>query len=123
MKKNTEALLVASKETSLEVNAEKTKSMFMSRQQNARQNHDMKTDNTSFKNVAKFKYLETTLPLMKKLRAEGVREYGAQEDIWAYEGGSKRRIDKMHSEELHEFVAIPLSMLKQWFQFKNSYEF
>jgi hypothetical protein len=29
----------------------------------------------------------------------------------------------MHSEELHEFVAIPLSMLKQWFQFKNSYEF
>jgi hypothetical protein len=34
MKKNTEALLVASKETGQEVNADKTKYMVMSRDQN-----------------------------------------------------------------------------------------
>jgi len=36
VKKNTEALVVASKETGLEVNADKTKYMFMSRDQKAR---------------------------------------------------------------------------------------
>jgi hypothetical protein len=30
---------------------------------------------------------------------------------------------KSNTEELHEFVKIPLSTLKQWFQFLNSYEF
>jgi len=35
VKKNTEALLVASKETGLEVNGDKTKYMVMSRDQNA----------------------------------------------------------------------------------------
>jgi hypothetical protein len=39
IKKNTEALVVASKEIGLEVNAEKTKYVVMSRDQNAGQNH------------------------------------------------------------------------------------
>jgi hypothetical protein len=38
IRKNTEALAIASKETGLEVNAEKTKYMVMSRDQNAGQN-------------------------------------------------------------------------------------
>jgi hypothetical protein len=38
IRKSTEALLIASKETGLEVNAEKTKYMVMSRDQNAGQN-------------------------------------------------------------------------------------
>jgi hypothetical protein len=38
IKKNTEALLIASKEIGLEVNSEKTKYMVMSRDQNAGQN-------------------------------------------------------------------------------------
>jgi hypothetical protein len=48
IKKNTEALIVASKEIGPEVNAEKTKHMVMSRNQNAGQNHNIKIDNKSF---------------------------------------------------------------------------
>jgi len=40
-------LIVASKETGLEVNADKTKYMVMSRDQNAGQSHSMKSDNSS----------------------------------------------------------------------------
>jgi hypothetical protein len=61
IKKNTEALVVGSKEIGLEVNAEKTKYMIMSRNQNAGQNHNMKIDNNSFERVEQFKYFGTTL--------------------------------------------------------------
>jgi hypothetical protein len=44
IKKNTKALVVASKEIGLEVNAEKTKYVVMSHNQNARQNHNIKLD-------------------------------------------------------------------------------
>jgi hypothetical protein len=57
VKKNTEALVVASKELRLEVNAEKTKYMVMSRNQNAGQNHNINLDNKSFERVEQFKYL------------------------------------------------------------------
>jgi hypothetical protein len=39
-----------------EVNAEKTKYMLLSRRQNAGKNHDMKTANRYFENVAQLKY-------------------------------------------------------------------
>jgi hypothetical protein len=42
MKKNTETLIVASKEVGLEINVEKTKCMLLSRQQNVGQNRDIK---------------------------------------------------------------------------------
>jgi hypothetical protein len=54
IKKNTEALVVASKEIGLEVNAQKTKYMVMSRNQNAGQNHNIKLDNKSFGRVEQF---------------------------------------------------------------------
>jgi hypothetical protein len=60
IKKNTEALLVASKEIGLEVNAEKTKYMVMSQDQNAGHSHNVKVDNTSFERVEQFKYLGIT---------------------------------------------------------------
>jgi ketol-acid reductoisomerase len=44
IRKNIEALLIASKEIGLEVNAEKTKYMVMSRGQNAGQNISIHTD-------------------------------------------------------------------------------
>jgi hypothetical protein len=48
-------------EIELEGNADKTKYMVMSRDQNAGRNHSIKTDNSSFERVEDFKYLETTL--------------------------------------------------------------
>jgi len=61
IKENTETLLEASRDVGLEVNAEKTKYMIMSRHPNSGQNQNIKTANESFENVAKFKYLVTTL--------------------------------------------------------------
>jgi hypothetical protein len=60
-KKNTETVIDASKEVGLEVNTEKTMytSKLTSNHQNEEQNHDTKTANRSFGNVAKFKYLRT----------------------------------------------------------------
>jgi sorting nexin-29 len=61
MKKNVEDLMIASKEIGLEVNAEKTKYMVTSRNQNAGQNHSIKIDTKSFEGVEEFKHLGTTL--------------------------------------------------------------
>jgi hypothetical protein len=47
MKKNKEALIDGSKEVGLEVNTEKTKYMLMPHEQNAWQNHNVKTVNRS----------------------------------------------------------------------------
>jgi hypothetical protein len=44
IKKNPEALVVASKETGLEINADKTKNMVMSLGKNAGRNHNTKID-------------------------------------------------------------------------------
>jgi len=49
MKKNPEALVVASKETGLEVNANETKYMVMSRDQNAGKNHNINLGNNFLK--------------------------------------------------------------------------
>jgi hypothetical protein len=61
IKKNTEAVLDASKEVGLEVNPEKTKYMLMSCSQKIGQKHSIKIANRFFEDVEKFKYLRTTL--------------------------------------------------------------
>jgi hypothetical protein len=61
IKKNTEILINASKEVSLEINVEKTKYMLLSRYQNVGQNRDIKLANRSFENVSPFRYLGTTV--------------------------------------------------------------
>ena len=56
IKRSPGALVVASKETSLEVKAEKSKYMIMSGGQNEGQNQNIKTDNSSFERVEEFQY-------------------------------------------------------------------
>jgi hypothetical protein len=61
IKKNAEASAVASKQTRLEVNADKTKYMVMSRDQNAERSHKRNTDSKSMGRVEQFTYLGTAL--------------------------------------------------------------
>jgi hypothetical protein len=72
IKKNTEALLDGSKEVGLEVNPEKTKYMLMTHNQKIRQKYSIKIANRCFENVAKFKYLATTVrtACTKRLRTD-----------------------------------------------------
>jgi hypothetical protein len=58
IKKNAEGLMIASKEIGLEVNAEKTKYMVMSRNQNTGHNHNIHIDNKSFERVEEFNIWE-----------------------------------------------------------------
>jgi hypothetical protein len=61
IKENAEALVIANKENGLEVNADKIKYMFMSRDQNAGRSHNIKIDNSSSERLEQFRYLGTTL--------------------------------------------------------------
>ena len=61
IKKNTESLVVASKETGLEVNALKCKYMVISLDQNAERSHNTKTNSSSFERVEEFRYVGTTV--------------------------------------------------------------
>jgi hypothetical protein len=63
VKENAEGLLVATKEIGLEVNADKSKYMVMSRDRNAGWGHSVKIDNSSIESVEEFKYLGTMLKL------------------------------------------------------------
>jgi hypothetical protein len=61
IKETAEALVVASKEIGLEVNADETKFMVMSREQNAGRSHSIKIDNNYFEKVEEFEHLGTAL--------------------------------------------------------------
>jgi len=61
LKENAEALVAATRKTGLEVSADKTKYMVMSRDQNAGRIHSVRIDNSTFERVEEFKYLGTTL--------------------------------------------------------------
>ena len=70
VKENAETLIVATKEIGLEVNADKTKYMVMSQDQNAGQSHSMKIDNSSLERVEEFSYLGTTLIHQNSIQEE-----------------------------------------------------
>jgi hypothetical protein len=58
---NKESLIGGIKEVGAEVNTEKAKYMLMSRHQNAGQNRNIMIVNRCFENVARFRYLGTTV--------------------------------------------------------------
>jgi len=61
LKENAEALVAATREIGLEVCADKTKYLVMSRDQNARRIQSVRIDNSTFERVEGFKYLGTIL--------------------------------------------------------------
>jgi hypothetical protein len=70
IKENTETLIEASRDIGLEINAEKTKYMIMSRHPNSGQDQNIRIANESFENVTKFKYMGTTLTSKNDIRDE-----------------------------------------------------
>jgi len=61
LKENAEALVAATREIGLEVSADKTKYMFISRDQNAGQIQSVRIDDSTLESVEGFIYLGTTL--------------------------------------------------------------
>jgi phage gp29-like protein len=61
IKENSKTLLEATRDIGLEINAEETKYMIMSLHPNSGQNQNIRIANEWSENVAKFKYLGTTL--------------------------------------------------------------
>ena len=70
VKEKADALIVASKEIGLEVNADKTKCKIMSRDKNAGRSHNMNIDNSSFECVERVKYSGTTLTKQNCIQEE-----------------------------------------------------
>jgi hypothetical protein len=70
VQENTGSLEAASKDFGLEVNADKTKYMIMSRNQNAGPSHNVKIGYISVERVEEFKYLGKTLTKQSSLRKE-----------------------------------------------------
>ena len=70
VKENAVALVVATKETGLEVNADKTRYMVMSRERGVGLSHTMKVDNSSTESVEEFRYLGTTLTNENSIQEE-----------------------------------------------------
>jgi len=65
-----ETLVAATREIGLEVSADKTENMVMSRDQNAGRIHSVRSDNCTFERVEEFKYLGTTLTHQNSIPAE-----------------------------------------------------
>ena len=70
VKENAKALVVATKEIGLEVNADKTKYMVKSREQTAGLSHTMKVGSSSIERVEEFKYLGMTLTNQNSIQDE-----------------------------------------------------
>jgi hypothetical protein len=70
VKENAEALVVATKEIGLEVNADKTKYTVVSGDRNAGRDDSEKIDNSSIERVEEFKYLGTMLTDQNSIQEE-----------------------------------------------------
>ena len=101
---------MASEETGLEVDADKTKDMVMSRDQNAGQSRNMKADNSSFQRVGEFKYLGTTLTnqncvqeeIESRLKPENACCHSVQNGL------SSSLISKNFKIKIYRYIILPV---------------
>ena len=70
LKENAETLVAATRKIGLGVNADKSKYMVMSRDQNAGRIQSVRNDNSTFEWVEGFKYLGTTLTSQNSISEE-----------------------------------------------------
>jgi len=70
LKENAEALVASTREIGMEVSADKTKYMVMSRDQNAGRIHSVRINNSTFERVEEFKYLGTILTNQNSIMEE-----------------------------------------------------
>ena len=111
--KNAETLVAATKEIGLEVNADKTKYMIMSQDQNTGRGHSMKIDNSPIERVEEFKYLGTTLTnqnsmqeeIKSRLKLGNACYYSVQNLL------SSRLLSKNVKIKIHRTTICPLSCM------------
>jgi uncharacterized protein YifE (UPF0438 family) len=72
---NAEALVISTKEILLEVKADKTKYMVISRVRNARRCHSVKIDNSTIERVEEFKYLGAKLTDQNSIQELGTETF------------------------------------------------
>jgi len=70
LKENAETSVAATREIGLEVSADRTKYMVMSRDQNAGRIHSVRIDNSTFDRVEEFKYLGKNLTNQNSISEE-----------------------------------------------------
>ena len=110
LKENAEALVAATREIGLEVSADKTKYMVMSRDQNAGRIHSVRSDNSTFDRVEEFKYLGTTLTNQNSIPEEiksrlksGNAFYHSVQNLW-----SSRLLSKNLKIKIYRTIILPV---------------
>jgi sorting nexin-29 len=109
-KEYSEKFLKASTDIGLQINAEKTKYMVMSRHPNSGQNQNIRIVNESFEKMEKFKYLGTTLTdqndiydeIKSRLNSGNAYYYSVQYLL------SSRLISKNLNIKIHKTVILPV---------------
>jgi hypothetical protein len=110
VKENTETLLEASRDIGLEINAEKTKYMIMSRHPNPGQKQNIRIAKESFGSVANFRYLGTALTnqndiheeIKSRLNSGSPCYYSVQNLL------SSRLISKNLKMKIYKIVILPV---------------
>jgi len=100
----------ATREIGLEVSSDKTKYMFMSRDQNAGRIHSVRMDNSTFERVEGFKYLGTTLKnqnsiveeIKSRLRSGNACYYSVQNLL------SSRLLSKYLKIKIYRNIILPV---------------